>query len=616
MTAASRYLTMIMNLWRYVALDHNFTEYRHLEYRRRLKLVYWISILGAMAIIPYSVVVFYQNSPWQGLLDLLAAATLVLNALAARWFKLHRANIWVGLLCIMGLFAYTFTTGGINQSGFIWYFILPPLAAFLLGSKPGLVVSLLMLIPVAVLFQVESLSPTLASYGTDIAIRFPVAYLVVVYFSYLFERDHENNCDALGELRKELEKRVADRTYALTLANAKLVREMDERQQLQARVLRSEKMEAIGNLVGGVAHDLNNILSGLVSYPDVLLSTLPEDSGLRKPMLTIRKSGERAAAIVQDMLYMARGGVMAPQPVNLNEIVSEYLNSLELDELLKHHPGVRIDTALASDLLATNGAPGHLSKIVMNLVINAVEATESDGTVRLVTENRHLDTMVNRYDHIEEGEYVTLIVSDSGSGISTNDLTRIFEPFFTRKTLGRSGTGLGLAVVWSMLKDLRGFIDVESFEGHGTTFKLYFPVTREAPAVNTPSRLDLKGFGETLLIVDDIAEQREIARSIFEALGYRVQTASNGREALVLFEQTKVDLVILDMSLDSDLDGLGTYRELFKLDPGLKTIIVSGFAPNERVREMQQLGAGQFVQKPYMLETIGTAVRNALDGVT
>ena len=242
-----------------------------------------------------------------GLFDMLVAVILVLNALVARLYKLHRANIWVGTLCVMGLFTYTFITGGVNQSRFVWCFILPPLASFLLGSKPGLMVSLLMLIPMAMLVFVNHSSPLLASYSTDLAIRFPISTLLWSIFPIFSKVITKGIAIPRANCTKSWKERVADRTYALTLVNAKLVKEIDERQQLQTRMIRAEKMEAIGNMVGGVAHDLNNILSGLVTYPDVILSTLPPDSNFYQPLLTIKKTGERAAAIVHDMLWMARG---------------------------------------------------------------------------------------------------------------------------------------------------------------------------------------------------------------------------------------------------------------------------------------------------------------------
>jgi len=205
---------------------------------------------------------------------------------------------------------------------------------------------------------------------------------------------------------------------------------------------RAQKMEAIGTLAGGVAHDLNNILSGIVSYPELLLMDLNDDSPLRKPILTIQKSGEKAAAIVQDLLTLARRGVETTEVVNLNSIVSEYLYSPEHARLELNHPNIVIDQNIDQTLLNILGSPVHLSKSVMNLVSNAAEAMLDGGSIVITTENRHMDKVKNAFDEIDKGDYATLVIADTGIGISPEDMERIFEPFYTKKTMGRSGTGL------------------------------------------------------------------------------------------------------------------------------------------------------------------------------
>ena len=189
-----------------------------------------------------------------------------------------------------------------------------------------------------------------------------------------------------------------------------------EKKELEARLVRAQKMEAIGTLAGGVAHDLNNILAGLVSYPELLLMDLPSESPLRGPILTIQKSGEKAAAIVQDLLTLARRGVATTEVVNLNEIVSEYLSSPEYEKLKMFHPNVDLETRLESNLLNTFGSPVHLSKTVMNLVSNAAEAMPNGGKLAIRTENRYIDKPVKGYDEVEEGDYILLEVSDTGIG--------------------------------------------------------------------------------------------------------------------------------------------------------------------------------------------------------
>ena len=248
-------------------------------------------------------------------------------------------------------------------------------------------------------------------------------------------------------------------------------------------------MEAIGTLAGGVAHDLNNILSGIVSYPELLLMDLPEDSPLRKPIETIKKSGEKAAAIVQDLLTLARRGVETTEVVNLNQIVTDYLGSPEFSKLQLNHPGITTRTRLDDDLLNIVGSPVHLSKTVMNLVTNAAEAMPDGGTIVIRTENRYLEAETVGYESAVTGDFVTLTVSDAGIGIPPEEMERIFEPFYTKKAMGRSGTGLGMAVVWGTVKDHRGHIDIRSAVGRGTDIALYFPATRrKVAAARRPCR--------------------------------------------------------------------------------------------------------------------------------
>jgi PAS domain S-box-containing protein len=389
----------------------------------------------------------------------------------------------------------------------------------------------------------------------------------------------------------------------------------EERMRLESQLQRAQKMEAIGTLAGGVAHDLNNILSGIVSYPDLLLMQLEEDSPLRKPIQTIKSSGQKAAAIVQDLLTMARRGVAASDIVNLNHMVKDYLNSPEYETLQFYHPNVDVEFSLEGDLLPIEASPVHLAKSLMNLISNAAEAMPEGGTIRVSTENRYVDTPVSGYDHVTEGDYAVLSVSDSGVGISSKDRERIFEPFYTKKVMGRSGTGLGMAVVWGTVKDLKGYIDVQTEEGEGTTFRLYFPVTRKkaVPETASVSSDAYRGNGESILVVDDVETQREIASVILSHLGYRVRTLSSGEEAIQHLSNHPVDLVVLDMIMAPGMDGLETYKKILTVRPEQKAVVVSGFSQTERVKEAHRLGAGAYLRKPYTTEKLGMVVRQELD---
>lgn len=392
-------------------------------------------------------------------------------------------------------------------------------------------------------------------------------------------------------------------------------RQETERQQLEERLQRAEKMEALGTLAGGVAHDLNNILSGIVSYPDMLLMQVPADSPLRRPLMTIKQSGERAAAVVQDLLTLARRSIKADSVVSLNAVVDDYFSSPEYKYLQDLHPTVSITRTCQPDLLPIKGSAIHLNKLMMNLVLNAAEAIEQTGSVTVSTRNEYIDRTSAGYEDNVAGDYVVLEVKDSGKGILSADIEKIFEPFYTNKKMGRSGTGLGLAVVWGIVKDHDAFIDVKSEPGHGSIFTIFFPASR-LPLSPEEIRADIShygGKGESILIVDDIHEQREIASVILGSLGYAVTPADGGDAALALMRTKQFDLVLLDMIMTPEISGLETYRQMLVIRPGQRAVVVSGFAETDDVKEAMALGAGGYLKKPYLLHSLAAAVRAELD---
>lgn len=387
-----------------------------------------------------------------------------------------------------------------------------------------------------------------------------------------------------------------------------------EKNKLKAKLQHAEKLESIGLLAGGVAHDLNNILSGIVSYPELLLLQLPEDSPLRKPILTIKKVGQKAAEIVQDLLTLARRGVTTKQVVNINAVISDYLSSPEYTTLKSFHENVSVEVKLEPKLLNISGSPIHIRKTIMNLVSNAAEAQPSGGHIIISTYNHSFDLPQMGYEQIREGDFVAIEVSDRGCGVSKEDLNRIFEPFYTKKVMGRSGTGLGMAVVWGTVQDHQGYIDIVSTPDEGSTFYLYFPVTRKdlEKEHDTIQLSEHKGNGQVILIVDDIEEQREIATSILEMLNYSPVSVSSGEKAIAYLKTHEVDLVLLDMIMDPGMDGLETYQKILKIRPRQKAIVASGYAETDRVKQAQQLGAEQYVKKPYTLETLAIVIKNEL----
>jgi len=387
----------------------------------------------------------------------------------------------------------------------------------------------------------------------------------------------------------------------------------EENRALQESLLRLRKMEALGLLAGGVAHDLNNILAGLVMYPDLLLMDLPPDSPLRQRVTQIKESGLRAAAVVADLLAASRGGRTEAQVLNLNEEVERFLNSPEHRKQRDQHPQVRVESRLDPALLQVRCSRAQFGKALMNLVANAMDAIVGPGQVTLSTGNQILEQPTSGYETIPPGEYVVLRIQDSGSGIPQADLSRVFEPFFTKKILGRSGTGLGLTVVWHTVKDSEGFIDLAS-DATGTLFTLHFPATREPvpELLQAPEFQGLKGSGERILVVDDDPGQREMLSVLLERLAYCVSTASSGQEALAIMPEEGFDLVILDMIMEPGMGGLETFEAILRRWPGQRAIIASGYAETEDIRRSLELGVKEAVLKPYTIERIGTAIRAAL----
>jgi PAS domain S-box-containing protein len=389
----------------------------------------------------------------------------------------------------------------------------------------------------------------------------------------------------------------------------------EEKRNLEERLQRSEKMEALGQLAGGVAHDLNNVLGVLSGYSELLLLEIPEGHRSRGHAEKILQSTEKGAAIIQDLLTLARRGVTALEVINLNSVVTDFLKTPVFERIKDHHPRVIFRTDCDENLLNIKGSPVHLEKMLMNLVSNAAESISGKGEVTIRTKSCYLDKPLQGYDEVKGGDYTVLTVSDTGMGIPTEDKEKIFEPFYTKKTMGRSGTGLGLTIVWGTVKDHNGYIDLQTALGEGTKFSLYLPVTREE-LIAQQKKVPLeryRGHGESVLVVDDIAEQRDVAASLLTQLGYQVHLVSSGEEALELLKSNKADILVLDMIMAPGIDGLETYQRVLEINPNQKAIIVSGFSETERVREAQRLGAGAYVKKPYIMEKIGLAIRDELN---
>ena len=415
-------------------------------------------------------------------------------------------------------------------------------------------------------------------------------------------RENEKRREIINQLNHEITKRK---------------QAQEEQHRLETRLHQSQKMEAIGLMAGGVAHDLNNILAGVVGYPDILLSSLPETSEMRRPLENIRESGKRAAEVVSDLLTIARGSAYTFEIANINNTILQYLDSLEFKKLKTDNPNVTFQLQLDKALGNISCSTPHVRKCLMNLVVNGIEAIKDSGTLSIYTRSQNIekDTMFGTLP-VKQGRYVVASVKDTGHGIADEHLAHIFEPFYSRKKMGASGSGLGLTIVWNTVQDHGGAVRVFSQgKQQGTLFELFFPETAKALSRQQDDFPveQLSGSHETIMVVDDEELLLNIAKDMLQTLGYKVITKNSGEAAIRYLRENSVDLVILDMIMDPGMSGRETYEAILNFHPGQRAVIASGFAENEDVRRALSLGATSFLRKPYTLKSLGKTTKDSLE---
>lgn len=398
------------------------------------------------------------------------------------------------------------------------------------------------------------------------------------------------------------------------------LRLMKEREREYRQALdRAARMQSLAVLAGGVAHDLNNILMPILTLPGVIRDELvagnqPIPGTLDEDLAVIARSGQRAASIARDLLSLSRSQFPERRPMPINLAINAVLTSGTVLELKRNFPGVRIELSLSAREPLVDGSETHLFQAFLNLVINAFEAMPDGGTLRVSTDTYRLSQPFVGHERIEPGEYVRAIVADTGHGIPPEAIDRVFEPFHSRKK--RNGSGLGLAVVYGVAKGHEGYVDLSSVVGRGTEFRLYFPVCDQPLAVVEPDEGEATGGDERILLVDDEVIPREMAARMLRQLGYEVDLAENGREAVERIAATEnptpYALVLLDMLMEEDFDGLDTYRTIVRIRPRQRCMLISGFTDGDRVRTAQDLGAGGFLQKPFSILQLARMVRNEI----
>ena len=386
------------------------------------------------------------------------------------------------------------------------------------------------------------------------------------------------------------------------------VLDVTEENRLKAQLVHAQKMEAIGTLAGGVAHDFNNLLQVVLGYSGLLLAKTPPSSRQHDNLQKINSAARRGANLVKELLTFSRKTATSPCPLDLNHQVTEVGSLLErtIPKMIK------IELRLGEDLSIIQADPNQLEQIILNLVVNARDAMPDGGMVTLETQNVVLDhEYCKAHLGAKPGTYVMLSVSDTGHGMNKEVLEHIFEPFYTTKDVGK-GTGLGLSMVYGIVKQHDGYISCESRPGHGTTLRIYFPAVEKEEEEEVREQVDvssLPGGFETLLMVDDEELVRDLGSDYLRQAGYTVLTASNGREALEVYQENQDDvcLVLLDLIMP-EMGGRKCFKELLKINPKVKVLIVSGYTSDASEKDVFELGAGGFVKKPYdptkLLQTI------------
>lgn len=412
---------------------------------------------------------------------------------------------------------------------------------------------------------------------------------------------------------------VLDSVHLRNTLSAERQRADSRKREINEQLIRAERMASLGLLAEGAAQDLAEILSPVLRHVGPLREALPEGHPARAWVGEMEAAGLKASAVIHDLQAIGRGRQREAAEVNLNHVVDAFMKSADYQVLKKHHPKVRVEIELAPMLPPIQGSSAQLGLLLGHLVTQACESMPAGGMVQIHTTSGHIDRPVGRYGSGQPGDYCSLRVSDSGPGLKPEDVERIFEPFYVRTALGRQTlSGLGMTLVYRVVEDHQGYIDVMTRAGQGTAFTACFPVAT-AQGETLELKADYTG-RETVLVVDDYEEQRNTASELLRDLGYQVFTASTGREAVKLFESARrtggqrIDVVVIDLVLGDDFDGVETYKALIAQEPGQKAILVSGFADIARIVEARKLGLRQCIPKPYTLETLGKAVRTELDG--
>ena len=404
----------------------------------------------------------------------------------------------------------------------------------------------------------------------------------------------------LGTSRKELIEK-----------NIELARALKELKSTQGQLLHAQKMESMGTLAGGIAHDFNNLLSGILGYASLLKMKIDSGDPLYKYVDTIEKSAVKSSELTKKLLAFSRTVKYRLKAVDINHVIEEFLSIIERTISKK----ISINKSLASGLMPIEADPSQIEQVLLNLCINACDAMPEGGKLSIITEKCTLnDENYRDFINAEKGKYVKLSIADTGEGIPAEILNKIFDPFFSTKDKHK-GSGLGLSVVYGVVKEHVGYINVKSKLGEGTIFEIIFPISSK-PLQRTifGEKQEVIGGRETILIVDDEEVSRNLGNEILSDKGYKIVLAGTGFEAIEIYRKQKDDiaLVILDMIMPG-IDGRETCKRLKQINPSLKILISSGYSDETKKDNEFRSWIHGFIQKPYNIDELSKKVRQILD---
>jgi|GEM_PF-1803308 signal transduction histidine kinase len=564
----------------------------NIELRGKIIFFNILIFIGIAVILPFCICRFVLGSWLLGFIELLTMAILAAILIFHRITQRLVLSSMLGLSIMALLYGYLAVSTGDHNTGFLWSYCLPLDVVLLLDRKRGSIAMLIYLIIMAVSFAVPAF-PAYYNYSDNLKIGYLASlmcvWVIAAYFEYI-----------MSTLQHEVFKN-----------NIRLQHAIEDLKDTKDQLFQAQKMEAIGRLAGGVAHDFNNILAAISGYSELIKQKYTTDVALDKYASSIFNSAARASDLTAKLLSYARKGKIEMVAFDMHQVIGDVI------DICKHtmDKQIVIRQGLAAPQATIMGDRNQLQNAVINLSLNAKDAMPEGGYLTFATEIATVSEAAAGHPAytITPGHYLKFRLSDTGTGMDAATLARAFEPFFTTKEKGK-GTGLGLSSVYGTIKSHNGYIELKSEVGKGTQVEVYLPLTRdiEQKVTEAPKPLS-KGRG-TVLFVDDEEMIREMGSEIIKELGYSVVTSKDGQEALEYYQAhaENIDLVVLDVIMPR-LGGYNCFKGMKAINPKLKAIACSGYVINDEVTRMLDEGALSFIQKPFSIKSLANAIQAALE---